>query len=584
MLNHWIGKPKVAAYCNRPLFAALLALVLAIACGTAATATPVPPTATRAPVAETAPTATRAVPTATAAPTPTAGPAVGRPVAERLKVAMTPPGIQSTVGWLGPRSAIGQILPMYEALLRDNDVTGAFDPMLATEWELSKDATSMRWKLRQGVPFHTGKEFTAKDVVFSYETVVGADSVHSNVATYKEFFKSKDDVEIVNDYEVVYHLRVPGFTVPYFSSDIQGHIIYSRDHWDAIGGTTKAYVDNPTGTGPFRFREFKEGQYILFEALDRHWRKVPDFKELQIFYVPEAVTRVAQLVAEEVHIAEIDRSLKSQIFGRGLKVEPATLAGITVGILFGGNHLPDKRVEGPLSNLLVRQALNLAFDREAIQKTIFGDDGELAEAWHIYKTDEAFNPGWKVYPYDPVKAKELLVQAGYPNGFSMDLWTARFPGAPELPEVAEATATMWKQIGVDVKIVESEFSAIRSRYLARSFTGTEAWTMRGGVTPHYQTFQGYFVSPTGGGGPVFAFEDAFLEEQWRKFVNSADPVERRSLSREMADFTYNNYATVPLLWLSGLAGIDPKVVVEYKCHTLASGPVRCHEYTQVVRR
>jgi peptide/nickel transport system substrate-binding protein len=77
---------------------------------------------------------------------------------------------------------MGQVSAMYEGLLRENDTTGAFDPMLATEWTLSEDAMTLRWKLRDDVTFHTGKKFTVKDVVFTYERVTGEDSVHSNIA------------------------------------------------------------------------------------------------------------------------------------------------------------------------------------------------------------------------------------------------------------------------------------------------------------------------------------------------------------------------------------------------------------------
>jgi peptide/nickel transport system substrate-binding protein len=473
---------------------------------------------------------------------------------------------------------------MYETLIGTNRITREYEPMLATEWELSEDTRTFRFKLREGVPFHNGDQFTAKDVIASWERMTGDDSVHSAVDAWREFLKTKDDFELVNDHEIVLHLAVPGLLVPYFASFPQGFYMYSQAQWDATGGTTKGYQDNPTGTGPFRFKEVREGQYILFEAQDQHWRKVPEFKELQIFYVPEATTRLAQLVAKEVHISEIDRALKGEVLSRGMKVEAATLPGLSVDIFFGGTHLPDRRVEGPLSNLLVRQALNLAFNREQFQRTIFAGDGELKMVSAVPSQDEAFNPEWKVYPYDPEKARELMAQAGYPNGFDMELWTARFPGAPELPEVAEATATMWKEIGVRVKIVESEFANLRERYRSSAWTGNQAWTMRISTDPSFRLIDGLHTSPGVGAGVVHAFEDPFIDERWARYLNSSDPEERRQLLREMADFIYDNYASVPILWLSGLAGIDPEVVVEYKCDFEVMGPTRCHEYTRPVRR
>ncbi len=578
MVQHWIRKPKVIVF--NPL---LLALALAVACGAGATATPAP-TATTAPAAPKAPAATTA-PTAT--PTPTRAPATPSTAkVARLKVAMTPPAHQITLGWLSAISSGGPLSPMYEGLLDDNRFTGALEPMLATEWESSKDAMTVRVKLRKGVPFHTGKEFTAKDVVFTWERVTAEESVHSTVERWRAFFKSKNDFEIVNDHEIIYHLALPGVQLlPFISAgSLQSAYIYSKDQWEAIGGTTKVFAEKPTGTGPFRFKEFKEGQYILYEALEQHWRKVPEFKELQIFYVPEATTRLAQLLAKEVHITEIDRALKQEVLKKGMKVEVSTVPGIQVGIILGGNYLPDKRVEGPLSNRLVRQALNLAVNRQLIQQTIFAGEGEIQPIWSIHTKDEAFDPKWTVYPYDPVKAKDLMDKAGYPIGFGMELWTAKFPGAPEMPEVAEAVATMWKGIGVKVKIVETEFAGLRERYRTRAWTGTQGFTMRGGLQPGFRNIDGWFTSPGVGGGVVFAFEDPLLDEKWKRFARSLDFDERIQLLREMSDFVYQQYSVVPLLWLGALAGVDPDVVAEYKSNMFVFGPARHHEYTQAVQK
>ncbi len=175
---------------------AVCSLLFGVACGTAATSTPQP---TAAPVATAtttaAATATKApVPTSTAVPT--RAPAVSTPVAERLKVAVTPPAAQVTVGWMASNSSIGPASPMYEALIQVNNLTGAFDPALATEWELSKDARSFRLKLRQGVTFHNGKEFTARDVVFTWERATDPKTQITNGPAMLQLTKSKDDFRV----------------------------------------------------------------------------------------------------------------------------------------------------------------------------------------------------------------------------------------------------------------------------------------------------------------------------------------------------------------------------------------------------
>ena len=279
MLHRWFGKSKGIVL--TPL---ALLLLVTIACGAAATATPAP-AATKAPAPAVAPAAApAAAPTPTKAPTaapvaaPTATPAPAAGIVTsstvRLKVGTTPPAEQLTMQYLGALSSGGFLQPMYEYLVWTDRFTAELKPeMLASQWEMAPDGKAWRFKLRKGIPFHSGTQFTARDVVFSWELMASKEARGTNSGRWRGLVKSKDAFEIVNDHEMVFNLARPEVELPFFLSDIQDFQIASKEYWDKVGAD--GYRKSPVGTGPFKFKEFKEGQYILYERVENHWRKTP---------------------------------------------------------------------------------------------------------------------------------------------------------------------------------------------------------------------------------------------------------------------------------------------------------------------
>ena len=165
-------------------------------------------------------------------------------------------------------------------------------------------------------------------------------------------------VEIVNDHQVVFHLQI--VAARSCSSTISANAdlaMESKARWDA--GGKELYGQKVIGTGPFEFVERKVGAHVLYKRVENHWRKTPEFKELEFRWVPEGVTRLATLLAEEVHISDVERSLQKDAVAKGMKVIPSTQPAMAHWWVFGGmykqiprssrrNALPVKRINGSL--------------------------------------------------------------------------------------------------------------------------------------------------------------------------------------------------------------------------------------------
>src|SRR5207302_5906969 len=135
--------------------------------------------------------------------------------------------------------------------------------------------------------------------------------------------KVAEGVEIVNDYQVVFHLKQ---AAPEFVEMISANSdlpIESKARWDA--GGKELYGQKVVGTGPFEFVERKIGSHVLYKRVENHWRKTPEYKELEFRWVPEGVTRLASLMAGEVHMSDVDRVLQKDAMAKGMKISTSKL-------------------------------------------------------------------------------------------------------------------------------------------------------------------------------------------------------------------------------------------------------------------
>ena len=573
----------------------MLALIAAIACGGATTATsPAPAAATSAPTAvpgETPASVPAAAPTD--APPPAAG---AKPVAQRLRVIS-----RSERESNDPAQVISHHMHQFDNVLETlfyDDQFAKFVPNLVSEWSVSPDGKNWTFELRKGVPFHGDwGEFTTKDVVHTIERLTRPDSANTRIDDLKMFLGSH---EVVDDYEMVFRLPQPFLDGPFlFSGQVQTHIL-SKEFFDTKGQA--GVQEEMIGTGPYRFVERSSGAYVLHEQVPyEHWRVAPDFQELQFFFVIEPSTSLAMLLADEVDIGVLPFDLQSTALGQGLEVVQSTAPTIVVYAEFGGNYLPtseyyDDTIPVPWAlpgeaGRKVRKALNLAINREEIQDTILGGRGETMPITFWASHLRGWDPGWierfKVdYRYDPLRAKELLAEVeaelGEPLDWSQSIYllTPR-PELGELADIGEAVANYWRDVGVPIKLEEREFAYFLEKFLAGKIHGI-AWT---DATPWRSTdreqIRVIYVSKSKD-GPVNFFESQFVEDKYDEFLATVNLDERDRILREIGEHLFVEYATAPMFSIHSEYVINPRVVADYQTSGLR--PPRHLEYAKAVMK
>ena len=306
---------------------------------------------------------------------------------ERLRIAVAPLGWDTNFTWLQSRSGQLDKRPALEYLIGIDRHTGAYIPELAEKWEMAPDGKSWTVWLRKGVKFHENwGEFTAKDVRHAVFLISQPESVQTDAGFWRPLMgigktdsveevakKVEQGVEIIDDYKVMFHLTQ---AAPEFVENISANtdlVMESKARWDA--GGKELYGQKVVGTGPFEFVERKVSSHVLYKRVENHWRKIPEYKELEFRWVPEGVTRLATLIAEEVHISDVDRALQKDAVAKGMQIVTSKLPAIQHQWNFGGMYFatPDKLdPKVPFVKKEVRQAMSLAINRNAIANSLLG--------------------------------------------------------------------------------------------------------------------------------------------------------------------------------------------------------------------
>ncbi len=503
-----------------------------------------------------------------------------------------------------------RIMPIYDHLVGHHPQTNEELPQLAEGWVMGPDGKTFTWALRQNVPFYRNAEptnimFTAKDAVHSFGIFAGV--VSDRTLGIRPEFGGMVDATINNDHLVTLRLSQVALAMPFLLSDEWATGITSKDWWDLKG--EDGYFADPIGNGPWSLIELKENQYVLHERVEDHWRITPRFHEAQFLFAPESATRLAMLLAGESHISAIPRDLHTQAEGRGMVIFKSTLPAVHTHIRYSffkpdnyvnpetGEPAPGQTALGPtqgydpndpLRHVKVRQALNYAINYNEINNVFFRGEGfplvDYFPPWREdFKDEWAPVPGpagltgaaggWP-YPYDPDRARELLVEAGYPDGFDTTLVAANSQSViQEQAEIGEVVRAYWEAIGVRTKLEAVPVGDVLGMWSSRDRSNT-SYLVSPSLDPICVAMSFSYYER---GRTIWDHQE--ISDYYGACTQSTDLEERRELAQGLGDWWVSNHVSAPITWIFAFAAVNPNVVQDYQVNMLHMGPIRYHEFT-----
>src|ERR671914_227233 len=447
-------------------------MVLAVACGTAEAPDPTAmPEATSAPADE--PTAAPGV-GETSQPTPTPGMAV--PPAE---VEVNPGKVTLMTNDLGTERFDGTYGSMGQDYARtfhgfrvswDRSPEGGgmvTIPGIATKWEISPDGLTTTFTIREGVKFHDGTEVTAEDVLWTLQHYMGPqarDYAKGTVAI--NYSTIMDRIEQTGPNQVSVTTKVPSPELATYTAQgaggSSGGVVMPKRATMHNEQEVEAYDRNPIGAGPMKFVSHVRAQSMTFERFEDYYHQPENgfpndkrlrFAELDLLMIPEEATRVAAIRAGDADMGRISLQAREQVEAGG-----GRLVFVQEGVTIEPHQYGCWKSHVPCYDKRVRQALNYAIDKELMRDTLFGgpDAMQVKGWWVVTPSTIGYSPELDPFPYDPDKARQLLAEAGYPdgNGFGkLIVWTQASPYLPLLPESAQLGADMWRrELGLDVEV------------------------------------------------------------------------------------------------------------------------------------
>ena len=444
--------------------------------------------------------------------------------------------------WFDPSTAPPQITPfgllyaIHDALLRPlpGQKMGA---SLAESWKESPDGRVYEFRLRGGLKFHNGDPVTAEDVKFSFERYKGAGS--------KALQARVQQVEIVDPLTVRFHLKEawPDFLTFYGTSATAAGIVVPKKYLTQVGDD--GFRKHPIGAGPYTFVSHKPGIEVVLEAYAGYWRHAPYVKRLIMKSVPEGTTRVAMLKNSEADIAvalDGEDALNVTRDPR-LQLVPSRHASI-YWIEFADQWDP----KSPWHDKRLRLAVTYALDRQAISEAACL--GLCPPAGVIVPRVMDFALQVAPPPYDPQKAKQLLAEAGYPNGLD----AGDFVPIPPFFATAEAAVNFLNAVGIRVKMRPVERAAFYAAWQEKKLRGLfmTAVGNAGNAASRVEAFIYSKGSHAYGGYPDI--DDLFLQQ-----ARERDPRKREALLHKIQQLTIDRVMFAPIMDLRALNGVGPRV-------------------------
>jgi peptide/nickel transport system substrate-binding protein len=443
--------------------------------------------------------------------------------------------------WLDPAEGESTITPflllyaLHDGLLKPMPGSGSA-PSLAESWSMARDGLSADFTLRQGAKFHNGDPVTSDDVKFSFERYRGGGArvLKDNV---KEI-----QTPAPNRVRFVFRQPWPDFPAFYGTFVASAGWVVPKRYVERVGedGFRKA----PVGAGPYKFVSFNPGVELVLEAFDGYWRKVPSIKRLVFRSMPDETTRAAALKSGEVDVAFLLSGPTAEEIRRtpGLRLV-APLLGI-----FWLDFPEQWDPKSPWADKRVRLAASLAIDRQALNQA--ETLGLSRPTGSIVPSDFEFALPIVAPHYDPKRARELLAEAGYPNGFDGGELTP----FPPYNSMAETIGGWFQAVGIRTRIRAMERGAFMTAWREKKLHGVVLTVS--GVSGNAATRLESFVTKDG----AFAFGSRpEVDDLFRRQAREMDRKKREALLFQVQRILQDQVTQAPVYHLGFPTGLGPRV-------------------------
>lgn len=437
--------------------------------------------------------------------------------------------------------------PMYDFII-GIDKNGKFDPKqsLAYKWEVSKNLLKWTFYIRKGVKFHNGDPLTNADVKYTIEQA----GTKKNSGQGPSSVAPVDHVETAPPDKVVVYLKKPWPNILYVLSDAVGAegMVQPKAYIEEKGD--EYFRSHPVGSGPYKLFEWKEGVYVKLVAQDSHWRVgTPKYKYLTFNLMPEEGTRDAALRAGEVDVIATGLKRGKELKDAGFDIRPKQDS-----IFLGMTWLNYSKPEYPTHNKKVRQALIYAINKKEIVDKILLGQGKLVGSAAAMFTWAIEYKQYPPTPYDPNLSKKLLKEAGYPDGFNIDIYSF-VTNLPEAKVINEAVAGYWRAIGVNARILEMDYAAFKPYWThQKETTGPAMFMYPYANRPVYSWRVEYHSSSIYGHA-----KDPQLDGMIENFENSATGKEYIARARGLMDYVLGNFYATGMCTTSDFFATSKKV-------------------------
>jgi peptide/nickel transport system substrate-binding protein len=443
--------------------------------------------------------------------------------------------------WFDPAETAGIITPFMLLYALHDAVAkampdGPLSPCLASSWTMAPDGMSYEFVLRSGVKFHNGDTMTAEDVKFSFERYRGASHqlMKDRVAA----------VETPDPSRTVFRLKAPwpDFLTFYAAASGAGWIV-PKKYLEKVGDDE--FKKAPVGAGPYKFVSFTPGVELVMEAFDDFWRKKPSIKRIVIKVIPDEATRLAALQRGEVDIAYSIRGELAEDLQRtpGLTLKPA------VGSAPFWLYFPEQwDTKSPWHDVRVRQAVSLALDRKTMNDAL--------TLGHSHLTGSIFPENFDFYwqppapEYNLAKAKKLLTEAGFPDGFDAGDYTCDASYA----NLGEVAINNLRELGIRVRLRPLERAAFFRQYADKKLKNIVQGAS--GAFGNSATRAEVFVAK----GGTYAYGNyPEIDGLFAQQAIELDRAKRSAILQELQQLVHDKVIYAPIWQLAFLSGVGPRV-------------------------